>query len=107
MTEDESKFQRNVIEYSVSEISLAVKRTVETNFEVVRIRGEVGRLSKPASGHVYLDLKDEKSVISGVIWKGNFSKLEIMPEEGLTVIASIMFSIFNDVPVLKYYSVNG
>ena len=42
LTEDESKFQRNVIEYSVSEISLAVKRTVETNFEIVRIRGEVG-----------------------------------------------------------------
>ena len=94
MTEDESKFQRNVIEYSVSEISLAVKRTVETNFEIVRIRGEVGRLSKPASGHVYLDLKDEKSVISGVIWKGNFSKLEIMPEEGLEVIVTGRLTTF-------------
>ena len=94
MTEDGSKFQRNVIEYSVSEISLAVKRTVETNFEVVRIRGEVGRLSKPASGHVYLDLKDERSVISGVIWKGNFSKLEIIPEEGLEVIVTGRLTTF-------------
>ncbi len=94
MTKDESKFQRNVIEYTVSEISLAVKRTVETNFEVVRIRGEVGRLSKPASGHVYLDLKDEKSVISGVIWKGSFSKLEVVPEEGLEVIVTGRLTTF-------------
>ena len=52
-------------EYSVSEISSAIKRTVEDNFGYVRVRGELGRISRPSSGHIYLDLKDENSVING------------------------------------------
>ena len=60
----------NEPEFSVSEISNAIKRLIEDEFSYVRIRGEIGRVSFPRSGHVYLDLKDEKSVISGVIWKG-------------------------------------
>ncbi len=83
----DDNFSLNITEYSVSDISLAIKRSVESNFELVRIRGEVGRISKPASGHIYLDLKDEKAVISGVIWKGTAQRLEILPEEGLEIIA--------------------
>ena len=75
----EDNFSVNISEYSVSEISLAIKRTVESNFEFVRIKGEVGRISKPASGHIYLDLKDDKAVISGVIWKGTAQRLQVLP----------------------------
>ena len=82
----EDNFSVNISEYSVSEISLAIKRTVESNFEFVRIKGEVGRISKPASGHIYLDLKDDKAVISGVIWKGTAQRLQILPEEGLEIV---------------------
>ena len=60
----------NAPEFTVSELSGAVKRTVEGAFSRVRVRGEIGRLSRPRSGHVYLDLKDERSVLAGVIWKG-------------------------------------
>ncbi len=78
----------NVAEYSVSEISTAIKRTMEDNFGFVRVRGELGRISRPASGHVYLDLKDERAVLAGVIWRGTASKLKFKPEEGLEVIAT-------------------
>lgn len=78
----------NAVEYSVSEISTALKRTVEDTFGYVRVRGELGRVSTPASGHVYLDLKDEKAVLSGVIWKGVAGRLKIRPEQGLEVIAT-------------------
>lgn len=77
----------NEPEFSVSEISNAIKRIIEDEFSYVRIRGEIGRVSLPRSGHVYLDLKDEKSVISGVIWKGVADKLITRPEEGIEVIA--------------------
>ena len=77
----------NEPEFSVSEISNAIKRIIEDEFSYVRIRGEIGRVSLPRSGHVYLDLKDEKSVISGVIWKGVADKLITRPEEGMEVIA--------------------
>lgn len=81
--------QSNVAEFSVSEISFAVKRTVEDAFGRVRIRGEVsGWRGQHSSGHAYFCLKDEKSRIDAVIWRGAFSKISFMPEEGLEVIAT-------------------
>ncbi len=78
----------NVLEYSVSELSFALKRTVEETYGYVRVRGELGRVSRPGSGHVYLDLKDDKAVMAGVIWKGVASRLKIQPEQGLEVIVT-------------------
>ncbi len=84
----------NSPEFTVSEISGAVKRVIEGEFSHVRIRGELGRVSRPRSGHVYLDLKDDKSVISGVMWKGVASKLQTQPEEGMEVIATGRLTTF-------------
>ncbi|MBK1634724.1 exodeoxyribonuclease VII large subunit [Rhodovulum adriaticum] len=78
----------NAPEFTVSEISGAVKRTVEGAFSHVRVRGEVGRVSRPRSGHVYLDLKDERNVLAAIIWKGVASRLATQPEEGMEVIAT-------------------
>ncbi|KIN76496.1 exodeoxyribonuclease VII large subunit [Sulfitobacter mediterraneus] len=78
----------NSPEFSVTELSGAIKRVIEGEFGHVRIRGEVGRVSRPRSGHIYLDLKDDKSVISGVIWKGVSAKLDTQPEEGMEVVAT-------------------
>lgn len=77
----------NAPEFTVSELSGKVKNFIESEFSYVRVRGELGRVSTPASGHVYLDLKDDKSVISGVIWRGKAAALAIRPEQGLEVIA--------------------
>ncbi|MEQ9815760.1 MAG: exodeoxyribonuclease VII large subunit [Azospirillaceae bacterium] len=74
--------------YSVSEISGAIKRTIEGGFEHVRVRGEIGRVSRPRSGHVYLSLKDENAVLDAVIWRGVAGRLALAPEEGLEVIAT-------------------
>ena len=84
----------NVHEYTVSELSGAVKRAIEDNFGFVRVRGELGRVTRAASGHVYLDLKDEKAVISGVMWKGVASRLSIRPEQGMEVVAMGRLSTF-------------
>ncbi|WP_421853880.1 exodeoxyribonuclease VII large subunit [Oricola sp.] len=79
----------NVHEFSVSEISFAVKRTVEDAFERVRIRGEISGYRGPhSSGHAYFSLKDDKARIDAVIWRGTFSKLAFKPEEGLEVVAT-------------------
>ncbi|ETX27145.1 exodeoxyribonuclease VII large subunit, partial [Roseivivax isoporae] len=84
----------NTPEFTVSEISGAVKRTIEGAFGHVRIRGEVGRVSRPRSGHVYLDLKDDRAVISGVVWKGTAVRLDTQPEEGLEVVATGRLTTF-------------
>lgn len=78
----------NSPEFTVTEISGAIKRVIEGEFGHVRIKGEVGRVSRPRSGHIYLDLKDDRSVISGVIWKGVSARLQTQPEEGMEVVAT-------------------
>lgn len=84
----------NIHEYSVTELSGAVKRTIEDTFGLVRVRGELGRVTRAASGHMYLDLKDEKSVISSVMWKGMASRLSINPEQGMEVVATGRMTTF-------------
>ena len=84
----------NQPEYTVSELSGAVKRVIEGEFGLVRVRGEVGRVSRPASGHLYFDLKDDRSVIAAISWKGQLSKMQTRPEEGMEVIATGRMTTF-------------
>lgn len=78
----------NQIEYSVSEISGAIKRVVEDAFGHVRMRGEISGYRGPhSSGHCYFNLKDDKACINAVMWRGSFQKLPFKPEEGLEVVA--------------------
>ena len=79
---------QNVPEFSVSEVSAALKRTVEEAFGYVRIRGEISQPKVAASGHCYLRLKDENAVIDGIIWRGSMSKLAHKPEEGMEIVAA-------------------
>ncbi|MER2509076.1 MAG: exodeoxyribonuclease VII large subunit, partial [Amaricoccus sp.] len=85
---------RNAPEFTVSEIAGAVRRVIEGEFGRVRVRGEVGRVSRPASGHLYLDLKDDRSVLAAVIWKGTVRGLAARPEEGMEVIATGRLTTF-------------
>ncbi|MDK4731775.1 exodeoxyribonuclease VII large subunit [Rhizobium sp. CNPSo 3490] len=79
----------NLAEYSVSELSGSIKRTVETAFDQVRVRGEISGYRGPhSSGHAYFALKDDRARIDAVIWKGTFSRLKFRPEEGMEVIAA-------------------
>ncbi|MEO1649296.1 MAG: exodeoxyribonuclease VII large subunit [Pseudomonadota bacterium] len=73
---------------SITEISQALKRTVEDQFGHVRLRGELSGVKRAASGHLYCALKDDKSVLDGVMWRGNAQRLAFVPEDGLEVIAT-------------------
>ncbi len=84
----------NLPELSVSELSQAVKRAIEDGFGYVRVRGELGRVSRPASGHLYLDLKDDRAVLSGVVWKGSARSLGVRPEQGLEVVVTGRLTTF-------------
>ena len=73
---------------SVSELSGALKRTVEDRFGHVRLRGEISGFKRHVSGHCYLTLKDDKACIDGVVWKGQASAMRFRPEDGIEVIAT-------------------
>ena len=81
-------------EYTVSEISAEIKRFVETKFNRVRIKGEIFGAKRADSGHYYLSLKDENSVIAAVCWRGVAAGLKIKPEDGLEVIATGKITTF-------------
>ena len=77
----------NVAEYTVSELSGAIKRALEEGFGYVRLRGEIsGFRGAHASGHCYFALKDDKAKIEAVIWKTAFQRLKVKPEEGMEVV---------------------
>jgi exodeoxyribonuclease VII large subunit len=91
----ESSPATNAPELSVTELSSALKRTIEDRFAYVRVRGEVSNYRGPhSSGHVYFSLKDQGARIDAVIWKGAFSRMRIRPEEGMEVIATGKITTF-------------
>lgn len=90
----------NAHEYTVSDLSGAVKRTLENEFGRVRVRGEVGRVVLARTGHLYFDLKDDRSVIASVSWKGQVARMTVRPEEGMEVIATGRLTTYG--PQSKY-----
>jgi len=78
--------QHNQPVFSVSELSGALKRTVEDAFSLVRVRGEISGFKRAASGHLYLALKDENAVMDAVCWKGIAARLDIKPQDGMEVV---------------------
>ena len=78
----------NLSEFSVTELSGALKRVVEENFAFVRVRGEISGLKVPPSGHVYFDLKDDKAVLNAVIWRPSVARLKLRPESGMEVVVT-------------------
>ncbi len=76
----------NIPEWTVSELSAALKKTVEDAFGYVRVRGEISGYRGPqSSGHCYFALKDEGAKIEAVIWRSAFARMRLKPEEGLEV----------------------
>src|SRR6187455_3161196 len=81
--------QPNIVEFTVSELSAALKRTVEDAYGYVRVRGEISGYKGPhSSGHCYFALKDDRAKIDGVIWKMTFARMRVKPEEGMEVIVT-------------------
>ena len=60
----------NIPEYSVGEVSAAVRRNLEAEFPRVRVRGEISGFKRAASGHLYFNLKDDRDVLNAVCWRG-------------------------------------
>ena len=78
----------NLAELTVSELSAALKRTIEDAYGYVRVRGELGKVSYHGNGHVYFDLKDDRACIAGVIWRSTAVRIPLKLEAGLEVVVT-------------------
>jgi exodeoxyribonuclease VII large subunit len=78
----------NLPELTVSQLSTALKRTIEDAYGYVRVRGELGKVSYHGNGHVYFDLKDDRACIAGVIWRTTALRVQLRLEAGLEVVVT-------------------
>src|SRR5216684_1279272 len=78
----------NLPEYTVSELSLALKRSIEDGFNQVRVRGEISGFKRHGSGHCYFALKDADAVLDAVCWRMTAIRLGLKPEDGMEVVCS-------------------
>lgn len=78
----------NLPEFTVSDLSRQLKRSVEEQFGLVRVRGEIGECKLHSSGHLYLSLKDESAVLAAVCWKGQVGRLGLKPATGMEVVCT-------------------
>jgi exodeoxyribonuclease VII large subunit len=94
MSDAATKPLPNLPEFSVTEISSALKRTVEDAFGFVRVRGEISNLKFHSSGHIYFDLKDEKACLNAVVWRTGAGRLRQKPQAGLEVVCTGKISTY-------------
>jgi exodeoxyribonuclease VII large subunit len=84
----------NLAEYTVSELSRALKRSIEENFAYVRVRGEISGYKRHGSGHCYFALKDSEAVLDAVCWRTTAIRLGIKPEDGMEVVCTGRLTTF-------------
>jgi len=84
----------NLPEYTVSELSTALKRRIEESFSYVRVRGEISGFKRHSSGHCYLALKDADAVLDAVCWRGTALRLTLKPEDGMEVVCTGRLTTF-------------
>jgi exodeoxyribonuclease VII large subunit len=84
----------NLVEYTVSEIAQALRRSIEDNFGHVRVRGEISGCKRHSSGHWYFALKDSEAVLEAVCWRMTAQRLAVKPEDGLEVVCNGRLTTF-------------
>jgi exodeoxyribonuclease VII large subunit len=84
----ESPLRSNLPEFTVSELSAALRRTIEQGYPYVRVRGEISGFKRHGSGHCYFALKDTEAVIDAVCWRGTAQRLQLRPEDGMEVVCT-------------------
>ena len=94
----------NIPEYEVTQFNKTIKEVIELNFDYVRIRGEISDLKNASSGHVYLTLKDQSSVLNATIWNQKKEYLKIKPEIGMEVVVTGKISTY--AKSISTYSIN-
>lgn len=86
----------NIPEFSVGDISTAIKRVLEGNFSRIKVRGEITELKQYPSGHIYFSLKDENGKLTAIIWRFKAAKLKMTLENGIEVIATGKISSYGE-----------
>ncbi len=80
--------------YTVSSLTAEIKSLLENTYPFVRIQGEISNLSRPSSGHLYFTLKDNRSQVSAIVFKGVSNHLKFRIENGLQIHGIARLSVY-------------
>lgn len=80
--------------FSVSELTLHIKRNLESLFASVKVEGEITNLKHQASGHIYFSIKDAQCQISAVLFRGSASKMTRLPKDGDKVVVQASLAVY-------------
>ncbi len=80
--------------FSVSELTFAIKRQLESTYPFVVVKGEISNFKQQSSGHLYFTLKDAQSQISAALFQGNARTLKHLPKSGDKVIVQGELSVY-------------
>jgi len=94
MPVDDNPADKNRAPLSVTELTARIKQMLEVGFARVEVSGEVSRLTRPSSGHLYFTIKDAHAAISAVIWRSTANRLQYLPEEGEAFVFSGHISLY-------------
>lgn len=93
-TQADDKKQKEPTVFSVSDINGMIRGTLEGQFQSIWLRGEISNFKPHTSGHFYFSLKDDRSQISAVMFRGHNSKLRFRPENGLEVLVKGKITVY-------------
>ena len=80
--------------YTPSELNREVKLHIEAGFGTVAVEGELSNLSRPASGHLYFSLKDDRAQLRCALFRSAAMRLRFKPENGQQVVARGRLSLY-------------
>ena len=80
--------------YSVAELSRSIREDLEFNYPDLWVAGEISNLRRPASGHCYFTLKDDRAQLRAVLWRFQASTLRFELQDGLEILAHGALTVY-------------
>lgn len=79
---------------SVTQLTNAIKHSLEGNFRHIWLQGEISNFKSQTSGHLYFSIKDSGAQIAAVMFRAEASKLKTLPKEGAQVVVRGELSVY-------------
>jgi exodeoxyribonuclease VII large subunit len=93
INQSESNGTRQLV-FNVEQLNLQVKQILENQVGAVWLQAEISNFKPHSSGHFYFSLKDSKSQISAIMFRGHNARLKFKPHDGLEVIVKGRISVY-------------
>ena len=79
---------------TVGQLTGQISTVLESNFSTVWVAGEISNLTRAASGHCYLSIKDEDAQIGAIVWRSTAERLNVTMSDGMSVVCQGALDVY-------------